>query len=140
MVRLEQEGFLTRLQDLYHETRESGSVVITLKGVTPADLRVDEAALAKKPPTASPRALDAVAKSPVCLVRAVATGGTRKDSKLASKKGKKGQKVKISTLVTGEDQEKFHQSLAALNKSQMDALKKRFKKKKKKTKAAAAAN
>jgi hypothetical protein len=126
MGRLEQGAFLARLEKLYRETRNKGTLTVTYKRATAVDLRVSDAHVERKAPAHLPRSLDAAVAGRdgvCCLVRAVATGGEPEGP--VSKSAAKKAKVKISCVVSGADQVAFHTKLAALSKAKMDGLKKR---------------
>jgi len=129
MKRLDHEDFFAQLRQAFEETRESGSISLTMKRVTPAELKVSEEQLAGKAPTAQVRAHDAkAADGPACLVRVLKTGGVRAGSKVGTRKRNRKIKAKFSTLVTGTSQELFHDRMYNLSKASMTSLKKRQRK------------
>jgi len=116
--RLENDAFLRRLDEMYRETRESGSVSVSMKMA-----RADRFG---KGPQALREDLSEARQA--CLVRAIVTGGLIAKGKNRKKKGV----GKVSTLVFGEGQEAFLAELAELMKASMDNMKVQRDKKKKK--------
>mmetsp|Transcript_2002 Transcript_2002/g.4495 ORF Transcript_2002/g.4495 Transcript_2002/m.4495 type:complete len:141 (+) Transcript_2002:489-911(+) len=115
MPRVDNNAFLELLAEMYKETKESGSVTISMKMVKDKDL------------SRGPKKLRAeLPKGQACLIRAQAMGGERDDSALANKdagKSKRAGKAKISTILTGDQQGVFHKRMSEIIRDHTSKLK-----------------
>ncbi|GBG24673.1 Signal recognition particle 14 kDa protein [Hondaea fermentalgiana] len=115
MPRVSNDEFLSLLGEMYKETRESGSVTLSMKMVKDQDL------------SRGPKALRAeVSNGKACMVRAQVMGGVREGSVFANKeagKTKRGEKAKISTILTGDQQAVFHKRFSEIIKEHTGKLK-----------------
>ena len=124
MVRVEQERFLALLENMYEKSRESGSVTISFKKVTPKDLHIETKKITKRPPKiGTVRALDVkkLDKSELeaskngCLVRAMMT---------YKKRWIKKSERRISTLIFHQNLKIFQYKLDILLKKHINGLEK----------------
>lgn len=108
MGRLSQDAFLTELSKLYSESKDKGSVVVSIKRVVPEKLN--------KSLPKDEKLMITDKLEPRCLIRAV-------DSK----------KRKISTTIATKDYDRFQGMFGNIIKVHMDSLK-RVKRRKETTK------
>ncbi|CDH60887.1 predicted protein [Lichtheimia corymbifera JMRC:FSU:9682] len=123
MKHMEPNAFTTELAKLYEDSRKSGTgtVSVTMKRMTESRVNIAKKTMPKQDATGLTTRLELANDQYPCLVR-------------ASFKNKK-----ISTVVAGDDLDKFHDAYTTVIKAYMDSLKKKERNKKNKKQKATTA-